>query len=315
MVGKKGGVKRHFEGWEAGLVAVVTALLGVLLAVPSRVAPQDVPSPLIDGKVLSAAFDRERALAASIEPALKNEIVDPTRGTELYDLRAFGEAFRAYGRAEASTDEVYEILRVRRTLLESLTRARVLGDDKLLALRAYQKQLFLGELERWENSGQPSDELIGLAGKFLVIAARDGWLERGRTVSMDASLRGIFFKRRWNEVTGLVQSPFLLSLDEQRAFYAFLLEHPFVEGRESLSAADVCRAADLWRLRKVDELGRIDPSYPYALARGVLFYRLGRYPAAAQAFRDHLTSSTDGRYALRARNYLVAALARASEEP
>lgn len=314
MVGKKGGVKRHFEGWEAGLVAVVIALLGVLLAVPSRVAPEDVPAPLVDGKLLSAAFDRERQLAAFIASALKNEIVDPTHGTELYDLRAFGEAFRAYGRAEASTDEVYEILRVRRTLLESVTRARSLGDDKLLALRAYQKQLFLGELERWEKSGQTSEELIGLAGKFLVIAARDGWLD-GRTVSMAPSLRGIFFKRRWNEVTGLVESPFALSFDEQRAFYAFLLEHPFVEGRDNLSAAEVCRAADLWRLRKVEELGRIDPSYPYALARGVLFYRLGRYPAAAQAFRDHLTSSTDGRYALRARNYLVASLARASEEP
>jgi hypothetical protein len=315
MAGKKGGVERHFEGWEAGLVAVVIALTGVFLAVPSRVAPEDVPSPLVDGKLLSAAFDRERALAASIAPALENELMDPTHGTKLYDLRAFGEAFRAYGRAEASTDEVYEIIRVRQTLLESVARARLLGDDKLLALRAYQRQLFLAELERWENSGRPSEELVGLGGKFLAIAARDGWLEKGRAVSMDASLRGIFFKRRWNEVTGLTQPPFLPSLDEQRAFYAFLLEHPFVEGRENLSADEACRSADRWRLRKVEELGRIDPSYPYALARGVLFYRLGRYPAAAQAFRDHLTASTDGRYALRAKNYLVAAVARASEEP
>jgi len=112
-------------------------------------------------------------------------------------------------------------------------------------------------------------------------------------------------------VTGLTDAPFALSLDEKRAFYAFLLEHPFVEGKQAMSAVDACRAADVWRLRKVEELGRIDPAYPYALARGVLFYRLGRYPSAAQAFRDHL--STDGRFGLRARNYLVAALARASE--
>jgi hypothetical protein len=132
---------------------------------------------------------------------------------------------------------------------------------------------------------------------------------------MDEVLRGLFFKRRWNEVTGLTEPPFPLELDEQRAFYAFLLEHPYVEGRERMAAGDFCRAADVWRLRKVEDLGRIDPAYPYALARGVLFYRLGRYPSAAQAFRDHLSSSTDGRYALRARNYLVAAIARASEEP
>jgi hypothetical protein len=131
---------------------------------------------------------------------------------------------------------------------------------------------------------------------------------------MDRALRGIFFKRRWNEVTGLTQAPFALTLDEQRAFYAFLLEHPFVEGKETMSPADACRAADQWRLRKIDEIARIDPSYPYALARGVLFYRLGRFPAAAQSFRDYLGSS-DGRYAVRARNYLVASAARAAEEP
>jgi hypothetical protein len=34
-----------------------------------------------------------------------------------------------------------------------------------------------------------------------------------------------------------------------------------------------------------------------------------------QAFRDYLGASEDGRYALRARNYLVAATARAVQEP
>jgi hypothetical protein len=115
-------------------------------------------------------------------------------------------------------------------------------------------------------------------------------------------------------VTGLSEPPFALSLDEHRAFYAFLLEHPFIDGKENMKPAEACRAADQWRLRKVEELSRLDPEYPYALARGVLFYRLGRYPSAAQAFRDYLSSPIDGRYALRARNYLVAANARANEE-
>src|SRR5262245_15817266 len=106
---------------------------------------------------------------------------------------------------------------------------------------------------------------------------------------MSASLRGIFFKRRWNEVTKLTEPPFALSLDELRGFYAFLLEHPYVEGKENLGAVEACRAADLWRLRKVEELSHIDAEYPYALARGVLFYRLGRYPTAVQSFRDFLS--------------------------
>jgi hypothetical protein len=312
MVGKKGGVGRHLEGWEAGLVAVVVALAGVLLVVPLRVAPRDLPPPLVDGKVLSAAIDRDHALAASIVPLLESELSHPAEGTALYDLRAFGEAFRAYGRAEIS-DDVYAVVRVRQKLLESLILARSLGDEKLLGLRAYQKRLFLAELERWETSTRPSSELAELGGKFASLAVREGWYQGG-ALAMPASLRGIFFKRRWNELTGLSEPPFALSLDEQRAFYAFLLDHPFVEGKENLSAADACRLADQWRLRKIEELSRLDPTYPYALARGVLFYRLGRYPSAAQAFRDYLSSPSGGRYALRARNYLAASAARANEE-
>lgn len=312
MEGKKGGVGRHLEGWEVGLVAVVIALAGVLLAVPLRVAPADVPPPLVDGKLLSATLDHERALAVSIVGPLESELSRPAEGAGLYDLRAFGEAFRAYGRAETSGD-VYAVVRARQKLAEALARARALGDDKVIALRAYQKELFLEQLDRWEASRREPADLAELAGKFAEIATREGWFD-GRSLSMPVSLRGIFFKRRWNEITGLAEPPFALSLDEQRAFYAFLLEHPFVEGKASMSADDACRAADQWRLRKIEELARLDPEYPYALARGVLFYRLGRYPAAVQAFRDYLTSPMEARYALRARNYLAAALARANEE-
>jgi hypothetical protein len=106
-----------------------------------------------------------------------------------------------------------------------------------------------------------------------------------------------------------------MTLDEHRALYGFLLAHPYVEGRGALGAKDTCLAADRWRLRKIEELARIDGSYPYALARGVLFYRLARYPEAVQAFRDYLGGSDDGRYALRARNYLTTAAARAVQEP
>jgi hypothetical protein len=311
MMRRKGGLLRHLEGWEAGLLAVVIALFGTLLAVPMKVAPNDVPLPLANGKLLAATLEREHALASSVVPMLAREIADPAQGTEFYDLRALGEQFRAYGRAEMSED-VYAAVRARQKLAETVGRARALGDDKLLGLRAYQRRLFLTELERWERSGAESDELTGLGGRFVALATRDGWLD-GRTIAMNDSLRGIFFKRRWNEIAGLTQAPFALSLDEQRAFYAFLLEHPHVEGNQNMTAEDACRAADRWRLRKIEEIAAVDPSYPYALARGVLLYRVGRFPAAAQALRDYLAAATDGRYALRARNYLVAAMERENE--
>ncbi len=211
-------------------------------------------------------------------------------------------------------DDVYEVVRARRGLVDAVTRARGLGDDKLLGMRAYQLELFVTELQRWEDSGKESTELSELGGGFLRMATQSGWIEKG-TIRMSRVLRGIFFKRRWNEVTGISSPLYDPSLDEQRAFYAFLLTHPYVESNRAANPSDMCRATEQWRLRKIEELASIDPAYPYALARGVLFYRLGRYPAAAQALRDYLGSATDGRYFLRARNYLAAADARATREP
>ena len=313
MMRKKGGPLRHLEGWEVGIVAVAVALVGTLLAVPLPVAPRDVPVPLADGKALSAVLDRETMLAASIARALEEERGRTSGTSQLYDLRAFGQEFRAYGVAEASGD-TYAVVRARQRLIEAVGRARGVGDEKLVAVRAYQQQLFLAELHKWENTEVPSEELTGLGGGFLDLARQSGWLV-GKGIVMDDLIRGIFFKRRWNQVTGISRSAYAISIDEHRVFYAFLLTHPYVEGRGGLGAKDACRAADQWRLRKIEELARLDPSYPYVLARGVLYYRLGRYPEATQAFRDYLGAAEDGRYVLRARNYFATAVARAAEEP
>ena len=313
MMRKKGGALRHLEGWELGLVAVAIALVGTLLSIPLPVAPRDVPVPLADGKTLSATFAQENAAAAAMARALEKERARPSGTSELYDLRAFGQEFRAYGAAEASGD-TYAVVRARQKLLEAVARARGVGDDKLVALRAYQQQLFLAELRKWEDSGVISEDLTGLGGAFLDLARQSGWLA-GPTIGMDDQVRGIFFKRRWNQVTAISAPAYAISIDEHRVFYAFLLTHPYVEGRSGLDAKQACRVADQWRLRKIEELAHIDASYPYALARGVLFYRLGRYPEAAQAFRDYLGAAEEERYVLRARNYLATATARAVVEP
>ena len=314
MMRKKGGPLRHLEGWEVGIVAVAIAAIGVLLAVPLPVSPRDVPLPLPDGKALSATIEREKTQATTIGRALEEERGRTSGTSELYDLRAFGQEFRAYGAAEASGD-TYAVVRARQKLLEAVTRARGVGDAKLVALRAYQQQLFLAELHKWENSGAASDELVGLGGGFLDLVRQSGWLKGKSTIVMDDLVRGIFFKRRWNQVTGISGSTYAISLDEHRMFYAFLLAHPYVEGRAGLEPKDACRVADQWRLRKIEELARIDGAYPYVLARGVLFYRLGRYPEAAQAFRDYLGAAQEERYVLRARNYFAIAVAKAAEEP
>jgi hypothetical protein len=305
--------RRHLHGWELGIVAIAIATLGVLLAVPLAVPAEDVPVPMVDGAVIAAALDRDRALASEIVPILEKELDRDGRGAELYDLRALGVAIRAYGKAEAAGD-TYEVVRARQRLQEDVGRARAVGDAKLLALRAYQLEQFSRELARYEHTGAESDELIGLSGPFIALMNRYGWM-RGRVVVMDDALRSTFWKRRWNEITGLVDQAFGPTLDEQRLFYAFLLQHPPGDLTPVKGNKAARRAENEWLLRKVDELARIDSAYPALLSRGVLLYRLERYGASADALRAHLASVDDPPYALRARNYLAAALTREAEQP
>lgn len=308
------GWARHFDGWQPGLLAVLLAIVVSLVAVPRRVDPSDLPLPLVDSSALHAALARDRTLAAQIAPALEKEIADPTGGNALYDLRAVGQEFRAYGTAEAKA-EMDVVLQARQRLLRTIPPARATGDEKLLALRAYQQQIFLSELKKWESTGQQSPELVEIAGPFVRMITRHGWNdERGR-LAMSEPLRAVFFKRRWGEVTGLVDPPFGLGLAETRAFFAFLLSRPWVDREVAVEPKAVCRFADQWRIRKIEELGRLDPAYPRLLARGVLLFRAGDFPSAAQTFRDYLASETNPPYVLRARNYLIAANARAEQLP
>lgn len=305
---------RHLEGWQPGLLAICIALSGAALALPTAVPPEDVPPPAVDERALARTMENERSRAALLAPELEREVSGAGPAT-LYDLRALGNAIRDYGLADSAEDRDDRIVEARRKLSEAVLRARLLGDDKLLALRAYELRVFLGAVEQWERTRVESEDLLALGGPFIGMLERNGWLREGRIVPNE-TMRAIFFKRRWNELTGLSQGPFALTLDEDRAFYRFLLAHPSPAAAAGMPGGQTDRLAiDRWRLRKVDEVAKLDPSYPHELARGVLLYRLGAHLAAAQAFRDHLAERPDGAHALRARNYLVASLEHAEYDP
>jgi len=295
-------------------LAILVAVLGALIAVPRRVDPSELPLPVVDSGVLRQILAADRVLAKQLAPELAREIANPTGGGGLFDLRAFGEKYRAYGAAEATVDPANAVL-ARQQLVQAIPPARALGDDRLLALRAYQQELFLAEVAKWDATRVESTELVELAGPFVRLVSRHGWSDDRGRLAMNEPLRAVFFKRRWAEITGLLTAPFALGTEETRAFYAFLLSHPWVDRELTLDPKAACLLADRWRLRKIDELARRDPSYPRLLGRGVLFFRLGDYTSAAQAFRDYLQSASDPPYVLRARNYLVAANARAEEAP
>jgi hypothetical protein len=254
----------------------------------------------------AAAIDEARADAA------ERDLLDP-------DVRELGSAFRAYGLADAAGDE-QAIALSRGALAIAGMRAIALGEEGALRLRAYQLRAFLREVKRWEITGDESSELRALGGGFIAMLRRNGWCLQGeghgarRRVLLDDAAQRAAFKLRWSEVTGLTSATFRPTLDEQRAFFRLLLVRP-LPFAAPVTAGFTQGYQDQYRLKKIEELSAIDPTYPAELARGIVLHRLGRYSPAAQAFRRHLDASPDGPFTLRAQNYLRAALenARAQE--
>lgn len=342
--GARRGWKRHLEGWEPGLLAVFIAGSAAILAVPRSVEPAELPLPLADAGALARVRDADIARAREAEElGLDAEVRELGSA-----VRAFGLVDADADHTEA------ELLAARARVLDAVGRALAQGDEAVLRLRAYQLRAFVREVRRFEATGEESDELRELGGDFLGLLRRNAWLGQGeaalrgggegaRRVAMDGVVLGVLFKKRWSAIVGLQRAPFAPALDEERALFKFLLAHPLVSARSAqalpappdeetaarlaqaggagprspaaaLRAAEARRAEEQYRLKKIDELAALDPSYPRHLARGVTLYRLGSFMQSAEAFRSHLDQHPDGAYTLRAQNYLRAALERAREE-
>ncbi len=286
------GLRRHLEGWQAGAVAIWIGYLSAALAVPRPAEPRDLPAPEPDRSVLSWEMQQQRELASAAR-------AEPLP----FDVRAVGELLRRYGKqsARAKTDAAEGVLAdLRQAAHRAFEREPV---AKLEKLRAIQSELFLSALRSWEAGADTGAELEELGGNLLQKAQQNAWLD-GRRLAMSEVERAVFFRIRWSELTGLRQrAPFVPSLDDWRVYYRFLLENP--EEPRDAGAVQVRRAS------YVEALVKRDPSYPALLARGILLYQAGQNEQAADLFRAHLEQSVSGEYALRARNYLLATLARA----
>ena len=272
------------------MVIVGAALLAALLAVPRPVEPDLPPMPSVD------RLEQRRSLEA-LEARARASRREPLP----FDVRATGEWLRRYGAAIAAGDE-----RTARSHLQAARSAaygarRRHGDEALLRLEAVQNQLFRAALRRWEATAVASTDLTELGGDFLQKARENGWLADDGRLDANRAERAVLFKMRWVELTGLEKDhPFLPTLNEWRAYYRFLLTKP--PGRTDQERAQR-------QLDYVTALSRKDPSFPAALARGVLLYRMADYPRAAVAFRAHLAAHPSGPWSLRARNYLAQTLA------
>lgn len=310
------GISRHFEGWQPGLLAVFLAGTSAILAVPRSVEPTELPDPAFSPAAIARVAREDETLAARAQAESEQK-----RPLDL-DVRALGSAIRAYGLADYEGNDAAVII-TRRDVAQAALRARAQGEEPLAKLRAYQLRSFLRELRRWESHGEESDELRELGGAFVAMAMRNGWTD-GRTLLMGDDVRRVLFKKRWNELTQARGARFDLGLDEQRVLLRFLLRHPPRDEAASASPPRGSRfrkhderaafASDQYRLRKIEELSKIDPAYPADLARGVVLYRMRRFASATEMFRRHLDAHPDGPNTLRVQNHLRAALGHASDE-
>lgn len=285
------GLGRHLEGWPSGLAVVAMAALSAFLVVPRPVTPAWVPPPRVDRLEQRLFQEREAQRAARARAGLPLE------------LRAVGEAFRQFGRVSSATDAGPEL--ARNALLTRLEIARERhGDERLLELRALQSELFVEAVLASPDS-EPTSERVELGGSLFTMGQQQGWLEPGPGRAHPDELSTLF-RVYWADVLRLRRHPFAPTLNEWRAYYRFLLSQP--------NRNPATRGHDLQQqLGYVAALAREDLEYPSHFARGVLLYQLGSIPQAIEQFVSHLQRHPDGRWTLRAKNYLAACGAAMSE--
>jgi hypothetical protein len=287
------GFSRHLEGWQAGAVAVAIALVAALLAVPHAIAPEAMPLPHVDWREARrlADLDRARTLRA-------------TENRLPFEVRAVGELVREFGTADAAGKAVT----AGETLYELRKTVRIAqkkyGAVPLSELRSAQTELFVEALWRWEAGAEETREIAELGGNFLNKARASSWLTGDRELGLGDAERRALFRIRWAELTELRSEPALSpGANDWRIYYRFLLEHPERGARLGPPAEE--------QLRYVARAEQVDPSYPGAFARGVLYYRLALFAKSADSFRAFLSQGSGGPWRLRARNHLLAALERA----
>jgi len=284
------GFRRHFQGYELGLLTVGMVLTFSLFALPRASLPMTLPLPRVDRSEAQRSATRDRELAARAEQS----------GLP-FEVRAVGEAIRHFGRAVShGTDAGHDVDDVRERMKAVVAKGQ---GALLLELRAVQTQYFLRALAQFERERKPNTELQELGGDFLGHAQRNGWVGSDGHFLGDEATRRVLFQLHWAELIERRGTfPFSPTLNEWRLYYRFLLLHP---EPERTPLADNEGAANTARLRVINALSRKDPEYPAFFARGYLFDRLGDAEATAIAYRAHLGQHESGPYALLARNYLI----------
>ncbi|MFO0548426.1 MAG: hypothetical protein U0271_08575 [Polyangiaceae bacterium] len=290
---------RHFEGWQAGAVAVFVGGLVTAVLVPRSAMPEAIPPPSLSRAEAEGARERVRRLAA--------QAVTDGLGR---DAQLFGARLRVVGRAEHDHDE-RQLQRATNALDDVAVRA-VRNPADLAALRAYQALAFTKAYATYLRTGEESDDLIELGGDALDVFRDSGWFQDPATLPPDYDLVLLaLYERRFARFAPSNAPELSGDPIEQRALIRFLLANPPDE-ELTREAGEVEAQNGTFMLRQLDALAPLDPSYPTLYAKGIIFFKMGHYEAAASAFDAYVRNFPDGPYRLRAVNYLKTAVEHAN---
>ena len=296
------------------LIPVISLVVVASFVWPRAVDPEEVPLPRPDGRALERVKADEQARIAQVRGSLSPALLN------------VGTAFRAFHHLETETVTPAEADTARRNLDTAVREAAAQdGAQGLLTLRAVQLTRFLQAVDSFEASGKVNDELLDLGGNFVKRMRDVGWIE-GNEVLLPEDARRAAYKVMWNQTMALDKAPeFALTLDENRALYAFYISHPIAESRRTESfitrrkeAKDARQCHDValaeataresWRMDKIRRLGALDPEYPLQLAIGIAHFRTHNYPASVEALRVYQRGHEEGRYASLVQSYMRAAI-------
>lgn len=268
-------------------VALASALLVALLAVPRPEVPDAIPYPPVDD-------ERAHAELTQAHDAVRTVSNAPLAT----DIRGVGERIRRCGALEVSDPQgnfALERDKLREVVLLLLQQKR---SAELVQLRELQAQLlFRALLRAWSGALSDAAELTELGARLPEhLASSREWFSRDPY--FESTLRALF-DQRWGLLIGFERYPdFEPTANDWRLIHRFRVFR-FLHSGQAGDGADLQSA--------LEQVAKYSPEYPYDYAVGIAHYREGAFQQAMEAFGRHLSSNPGSEWAVRAQNFRLEA--------
>lgn len=287
-------VARWLEGWQVGAITVCIVGLVAAVVVPRSAPPDGIPLPELGQDELRQAEQRTRVQALQAASGVSDEV-------SLLAARV-----RLVGAAELGQDDA-ALERAARGLADAAKPALDRDAGGVVNLRSYLALRFTDAYLAYLRDGVISDELRELGGDTLGQLRLEGWLQSLEAAPSDVrTVLTAMYKRRFRKLVG---SHPALAYDpvEERGLIGFFIEHP---PRSALASNHTELEATQGRflLAQLDDLVKLEPTYPVVFAKGVVLYRMGRFEESALQFDTYVQTVESGPYRLRAINHLKSAV-------